>query len=167
MRRLCSIVCSVFATTAWSACDAGGPSGYNCDGVLHIDLDAGAMTPAVAFSPAGQPEARVFVALESTNNDKNCATVNVTLPADEGVFFNMGRNYRWPVNNDGTPFAAEFIFIDQERVVVDIIGNLPPNDKTWRKASDNFHYLMQLNAGWSSTHGVVIGTPATFENISL
>lgn len=84
-----------------------------------------------------------------------------SLPEDQGMLFDLGATGNYAVWMHDTCIPLDLIFADVDGWIVGVIENAPPLDDTLRGVDCSWRYLLEVNAGWSSAHGVKPGQPTT------
>ncbi len=87
------------------------------------------------------------------------------LPADGGMLFLMGDeddHYFWMKN---TLIALDIVFITADKSVAGVLENMQPHDTTSKGVGKTSLYVLEVNSGWTKTHGVGAGTKVRFEGV--
>lgn len=106
--------------------------------------------------------------VSSANDKKTGLSKYDTLPLDQGMLFVFDKSDIYPFWMKGMKFAIDIIWIDQNKKVVDIAKNVPPepgkNDVQLKqyKPSAASKYVLEVNAGLSDLNNINIGDTATF-----
>ena len=92
-----------------------------------------------------------------------------SLGLDEGMIFVFDQSKRHTFWMKDMDFAIDIIWIDDQKKIVDIAPNVPPeparDDKELSKYKPkaDAKYVLEINAGVSSLHNLQVGDQASFE----
>ena len=92
-----------------------------------------------------------------------------SLPLGEGMLFVFDKSAPYVFWMKDVEFAIEIIWIDENKKIVDIAPNVPPEpDKgekelTRYKPKSDAKYVLEINAGLSALHNLQIGDQVAFE----
>jgi uncharacterized membrane protein (UPF0127 family) len=116
-------------------------------------------------SPSGRSSAvRVEVARTDAEHERGLM-YRERLGGDDGmlfVFAETGEHAFWMQN---TLIPLDMIFADADGVVVGVIERAEPLTTTSRTVGAPSRYVLEVNGGWSSAHGVARGDRMRFENV--
>ena len=79
-----------------------------------------------------------------------------------GMLFCMGSDFPWRFHMLNTYVPLDIIFITRDFIVAGVIADAQPNDTAMGIATPS-RYVLEVNAGWSATHGVGAGRSVRFE----
>lgn len=91
-----------------------------------------------------------------------------SLPLTSGMLFVFGKDGRWGFWMKDMKFAIDIIWIDENKRIVDIVKNAPPEpgkkDKelTVYKPAADAMYVLEINAGMSDFNNLEIGDTVNF-----
>ena len=123
--------------------------------------------PAVVFE-VGDPPARVFVELaRSPRQIQRGLMYRRHLQPDRGMLFLFPRERVQSFWMKNTLIPLDMIFVTSGMEVAGVVENAEPLTEVSRSVGKPSQYVIEVNAGWASAHGVVSGTPVRFENVSL
>ena len=94
---------------------------------------------------------------------------NSSLALDEGMMFVFDQSKRNTFWMKDMKFAIDIIWIDDQKKIVDIAPNVPPEpnkgekELTRYKPKSDAKYVLEINAGLSSLHNLQIGDQVSFE----
>lgn len=107
--------------------------------------------------------------IASTANDKQVGLSKYdSLPLDQGMLFVFDKSDIYPFWMKGMKFAIDIIWIDQNKKVVEIAKNVPPepgkNDVQLKqyKPAAAAKYVLEVNAGLSDLDNIKVGDTASF-----
>lgn len=92
-----------------------------------------------------------------------------SLPLGEGMLFVFDKSASYVFWMKNVEFAIDIIWIDENKKIVDIASNVPPEpDKgekelTRYKPKSDAKYVLEINAGISALHNLQIGDQVAFE----
>lgn len=107
--------------------------------------------------------------VSSANDKKTGLSKYDSLPLDQGMLFIFDKSDIYTFWMKDMKFAIDIIWIDQDKNVVDIARNVPPepgkNDVQLRQYKPNAaaKYVLEVNAGLSDLNNIQIGDTASFE----
>jgi hypothetical protein len=87
------------------------------------------------------------------------------LPPDDGMLFLMGEEKPWTFWMHNTLIPLDMIFIAKDMTVAGIVANAEPKTDALRKVDAPSLYVLEVNAGYCASHGVVEGAKVKFENV--
>lgn len=92
-----------------------------------------------------------------------------SLSLNEGMLFVFDKSTAHVFWMKNVEFAIDIIWIDEQKKIVDIASNVPPEPKksdkkiTRYKPKSDAKYVLEINAGLSALHNLQIGDPVSFE----
>lgn len=92
-----------------------------------------------------------------------------SLPIGEGLLFVFEKPGSYAFWMKDMKFAIDIIWIDESKRVVDLTVNVPPepgrdeDELTLYRPRGEALYVLEVNAGLSTLHGIQIGDQASFE----
>jgi uncharacterized membrane protein (UPF0127 family) len=111
------------------------------------------------------PDARgaaVDAELASTRAEEDRGLMyRTSMPEDHGMLFYLGASAVVEFWMHDTCIPLDMIFADQRGLVVGIVDNAPPLDDTPRGVGRPSVYVLEVNGGWTSRHGVKAGQRMT------
>ena len=108
------------------------------------------------------------IADESKEHEVGLADYS-SLALDEGMLFVFDKSASYVFWMKDVEFAIDIIWIDDQKKIVDIAPNVPPeparDDKELSKYKPkaDAKYVLEINAGVSSLHNLQVGDQASFE----
>jgi uncharacterized membrane protein (UPF0127 family) len=124
-----------------------------------------ASTPYVTFhTEVGDVRVKVEIADSPAARAKGLMYRD-SMAADAGMVF------IFPTDDDhvfwmkNTHIPLDMIFASRDLNVVGVVANAEPLTETSRSASAISRYVIEVNGGWASAHGIVAGTRLSFENV--
>ncbi len=81
-----------------------------------------------------------------------------TLPQDEGMLFIYDNERELGFYMANCYLPLDMIFLDRDRKVVGIIKEAVPMDRTIRSIGRPAQYVLEVNGGFTSRHGIGVGT---------
>jgi len=141
--------------------------------------DAPMTTPTPAPEPAKPPAAQPKVYLATPGGE---VAVNVEVVAtppliekglmyrqylapDAGMLFVMGADKQWTFWMHNTLIPLDMIFIKKDMTVAGVVQNAEPKTDTLRKVDGPSLYVLEVNGGYTASHGVNAGAKVRFENV--
>ena len=156
---------ALFVIVSLAACTKATPPAPS-----HVD-DA----PAVKQTPKG-PVPHVVIAAPRGELAVNVEVVSSEgaltrglmyrqhLPPDDGMLFLMHEENDWGFYMRNTLIPLDMIFITKDMTIAGIVQNAVPLDETNRKVGAQSLYVLEVNGGYSASHGVMAGQKVRFEN---
>jgi uncharacterized membrane protein (UPF0127 family) len=124
--------------------------------------------PTVVALPDSGGQSSVRVSLARTERETTRGLMFVqNLPPDDGMLFifkdEIVRTF-WMKN---TLIPLDMIFIGSDMNVVGVVANAKPLTTSMQTVGKESRFVLEVNGGWASHHGVTAGTKMRFDNISL
>ena len=117
-------------------------------------------------SPAGKSSAvRVEVARTPSELERGLM-FRRELGPDDGMLFVFPETADHTFWMKDTFLPLDMIFIDAGGTVIGIVERAEPMTTTPRRVDAPSRYVLEVNGGWSSAHGVAPGDRARFEGIT-
>ncbi len=88
-----------------------------------------------------------------------------SLASDAGMLFLFDESAEHGFWMQNTLIPLDMIFIDDDGRVVGIVERAEPLTTTPRTVGAPSRYVLEVNGGWSATHGVARGDRVRFENV--
>lgn len=88
------------------------------------------------------------------------------LGADAGMLFKMGYEHDHAFYMRNTLIPLDMIFIKKDLTIAGIAQNAEPRTETLRKVGVPSLYVLEVNGGYTASHGVVAGAKVRFENVT-
>jgi uncharacterized protein len=147
--------------------------------IMTTVTEAGAASPAANCPPDPNPAAVrglpfvrvVFPAAAGAAVDAEVAATpaqedrglmyRTSMPEDHGMLFDLGASRVVEFWMHDTCIPLDMIFADQQGLVVGIVANAPPLDNTPRGVGRPSMFVLEVNGGWTSQHGVTTGLRMT------
>lgn len=135
------------------------------------------MPPAKPDSPPNPSAPKVFL---STPRGEVAVTVEVVatwpkiekglmfrehLPPDGGMLFMMGYEHDHAFYMRNTLIPLDMIFITKDLTVAGVVERAEPRTETLRKVGAPSMYVLEVNGGYTSAHGVNAGAKVRFEHV--
>lgn len=147
-------------------------------GAKHDDAPATPVSPppaAEAPKPANQPK----VTLETPRGPVTVDVEIVATPAkiekglmyrqylapDAGMLFLMGKEKDWTFWMHNTLIPLDMIFITKDMTVAGVVQNAEPKTDTLRTVGAPSLYVLEVNGGYTASHGVIAGAKVRFDNV--
>lgn len=131
------------------------PPASNCpaDPTGLLDLEWG----AVRFTDApGTPSVRVELA-ETDDARMRGLMYRTSLDQDQGMLFSFPDRRRRSFWMKNTCISLDMLFIDRDGTIVGILENVPTLNLRPRGVPCPAAYVLEVNAGWTRSHGVFAG----------
>jgi uncharacterized membrane protein (UPF0127 family) len=87
------------------------------------------------------------------------------LPIDAGMLFLMEEEQVHTFYMRNTLIPLDMIFIGRDLTIAGIVENAEPRTETLRSVEKPSLYVLEVNGGWTKSHGVVAGAKVRFENV--
>jgi uncharacterized membrane protein (UPF0127 family) len=87
------------------------------------------------------------------------------LAPDAGMLFLMGHEKDWTFWMHNTLIALDMIFITKDMKVAGIVQNAEPKTDTMRTVGATSLYVLEVNGGYTASHGVIAGAKVRFDNV--
>ncbi|MBL9012750.1 MAG: DUF192 domain-containing protein [Myxococcales bacterium] len=88
------------------------------------------------------------------------------LAPDAGMLFKMGDDADHAFFMKNTLIPLDMIFIKRDLTIAGIVENAEPRTLTLRRVGVPSRYVLEVNGGYTRSHGVVAGAKVRFENIT-
>jgi uncharacterized protein len=122
--------------------------------------------PRVIFEPAGREPAAVTVEIARTPAAiQRGLMYREHLPLDHGMLFIFPDEEIRTFWMKNTLIPLDMIFVSADRTVVGIVERAEPRTTTGRRVDAPSQYVVEVNGGWASAHGVEAGTPVRFVDL--
>ena len=146
--------------------DSAGPTPQGRDSAEAERTAPASRGAAVVFEPDGRPPARVSVEVARTPRQiQRGLMYRRHLPPDAGMLFLFRQPEVQSFWMKNTLIPLDMIFVSSEMIVVGVVENAEPQTLTSRTVGVPSQYVVEVNGGWASAHGVAAGTPVRFENV--
>lgn len=133
---------------------------------LALSVSACASEPRVVLHTAGG-DVPVTVEVAATPAQQALGLMyRKELGANTGMLFVFDSTIEHPFWMKNTVLPLDMIFLGEDRKVVGIVKDAVPFTTTSRTVGVPSRYVLEVNAGFSDTHGVKTGDQATFERIA-
>jgi uncharacterized membrane protein (UPF0127 family) len=139
--------------------------------VAHCPLDPdpaadqGLPVERVVFPEAGGAAVDAEVASTQAEEDRGLM-YRTSMPEDHGMLFDLGASEVVEFWMRNTCIPLDMIFADQQGLVVGIVEAATPLDDTPRGVGRPSMYVLEVNGGWTSKHGVKVGQRMTMRSES-
>ena len=147
-------------------------------GAKHDDAPATPVSPPPAHEappPANQPK----VTLDTPRGPVTVDVEVVSTPAkiekglmyrehlglDSGMLFLMGKEKDWTFWMHNTLIPLDMIFITKDMTVAGVVQNAEPKTDTLRMVGAPSLYVLEVNGGYTASHGVIAGAKVKFDNV--
>jgi uncharacterized membrane protein (UPF0127 family) len=88
------------------------------------------------------------------------------LGADAGMLFLMGYEKDWAFWMHNTLIPLDMIFIRRDMTIAGIVQNAEPKTETLRKVGESSLYVLEVNGGYTASHGVAANAKVWFDNVA-
>jgi uncharacterized protein len=127
---------------------------------------AGAVPTVTALPDSGSP-ASVRVSLARTVREQTRGLMYVqNLPPEDGMLFIFDDDSERSFWMKNTLIPLDLIFIRSDMTVVGVVTNAKPLTTNPQTVGKDSRFVLEVNGGWASHHGVAEGTKMRFDNIS-
>ncbi len=128
--------------------------------------DGEAAWPRVVLSPPGADPLSVRVEVARTPAERTRGLMfRKSLQSDAGMLFLFERPDHLEFWMRNTYLPLDMIFIEPGMTVLGIVENTEPLSDARCSVPGVSQYVLEVNAGFSRRHGVVIGTAVRFEGV--
>ena len=145
-------------------------------GAKHDDAPAVSPPPA---SPSPAPANQPKVTLDTPRGPVTVDVEVVSTPAkiekglmyrehlglDAGMLFFMGKEKDWTFWMHNTLIPLDMIFITKDMTVAGVVQNAEPKTDTLRMVGATSLYVLEVNGGYTASHGVIAGAKVRFDNV--
>ena len=123
-------------------------------------------TGSVRFDTARGPwVVKVEIAADDASRTRGLM-FRKSLEADHGMIFIFPKADKYAFWMHNTPLSLDLIFLDDNRAVVGVVANAPPENDAPRSVGKPSRYVIEVSAGESAAHGVGPGTRVAFIDIA-
>jgi uncharacterized membrane protein (UPF0127 family) len=117
----------------------------------------------VVLSPPGQDPVTVAVEVVDTNESRQRGLMyRKHLGPDEGMLFIFDREEHHTFWMHNTLIPLDMIFIKSDWTVLGIVENAEPLTDSLRSVPGDSQYVLEVNAGFSRSHGLQSGTSVQY-----
>ena len=108
------------------------------------------------------------IAANSKDRQKGLSKLE-SLPLDQGELFVFDKSDKYEIWMKDMKFAIDIIWIDQDKRIVDIASNIPPEPGKKDQELQRYQpkqeakYILEINAGLASLHNLQVGDQLSFE----
>ena len=130
-----------------------------------------------AATPPSGPTAKVYLATPAGELAVNVEVVATEakierglmyrqfMPVDDGMLFLLGTEKDWTFWMHNTLIPLDMIFIRRDMTIAGIVQNAEPKTDVLRRVNEKSFYVLEVNGGWTASHGVVKDAKVRFENV--
>lgn len=131
------------------------------------DAAASASGAKVVLLPPGQDPVTVRVEVAREEEERRRGLMYRTqLDADAGMIFLFERPQHLTFWMRNTEIPLDMIFIEPSFRILGIVENAEPRTDTSRSVPGDSQYVLEVNAGFSRSHGLGPGTMVRFEGVT-
>jgi uncharacterized membrane protein (UPF0127 family) len=87
------------------------------------------------------------------------------LPPDAGMLFLLGIEKDWTFWMRNTLIPLDMIFIRKSMTIAGIVENAEPKTESMRTVGETSLYVLEVNGGWTRSHGVIKDAKVRFANL--
>jgi uncharacterized protein len=128
--------------------------------------EPGAPEPRVVVETSAGARHAVRVELARTPAEQAKGLMyRASLEADAGMLFLFDDAVEHAFWMKNTLIPLDMLFIDEEGRIVGIVERAEPRTLTSRTVGKPSRYVLEVNGGWSASHGVRAGDRVRFENV--
>jgi uncharacterized membrane protein (UPF0127 family) len=139
--------------------------------------DGATMPPKPETQPAQTAPAKVYLGTPSGEIAVDVEVVNTWpkiekglmyrehLPPDAGMLFMMGFEHDHAFYMRNTLIPLDMIFIKKDMTIAGISENAEPKTEKLRRVGVKSLYVLEVNGGYTRSHGVVAGAKVRFEGV--
>jgi len=80
------------------------------------------------------------------------------LAADYGMLFDMGYEDDHHFWMHGVRFPLDIVFLDPSMTVVGVLADVPAMNDVFRHVGKPSRYVLEVNANWAETNGIIVGS---------
>ena len=156
----------IYALTSLVACERGAKHDDAPDkpAVLHADAPHAAGPRVVMTTPNGEAAVDVEVVATEPKIERGLM-FRQHLPPDEGMLFLMKTQKDWTFWMRNTLIPLDMIFIRDDMTIAGVVENAEPKTDTLRSVGEVSHFVLEVNGGWTRSHGVIKNAKVRFENL--
>lgn len=134
------------------------------DAPRELRIDPAAPVRVAIATAMGEARVTVEVAQRAEQIEQGLMH-RTQLPVDHGMLFVMGREKVWAFWMQDTLIPLDMIFITRDLTVAGIVHRAIPRSQDRRRVAAPSLYVLEVNGGWASQHGVAPGAKVRFENL--
>ncbi|HSN26778.1 MAG TPA: DUF192 domain-containing protein [Kofleriaceae bacterium] len=145
-------------------------------GTKHDDAPTTPVAPAAAApKPANQPKVSIDTPRGPVTVDVEVVSTAAKiekglmyrqyLAPDAGMLFLMGKEKAWTFWMHNTLIPLDMIFITKDMTVAGVVHDAEPKTDTLRQVETPSLYVLEVNGGYTASHGVIDGAKVRFENV--
>jgi uncharacterized membrane protein (UPF0127 family) len=128
--------------------------------------DPGAAAPHVVVETAAGPRHSVAVELARTDAERARGLMfRKSLAPDAGMLFLFEESAEHGFWMQNTLIPLDMIFVDDGGRIVGIVERAEPLTTTLRTVGVPSRYVLEVNGGWATAHGVARGDRVRFEGV--
>jgi uncharacterized membrane protein (UPF0127 family) len=131
-------------------------------------MPSNADPPRAASVHIATPSGSLTVAVEVVSKEPDIEKglmFREHLGADAGMLFLMPHEKDWAFWMHNTLIPLDMIFIRRDMTIAGVVQNAEPKTDTLRKVGDKSLYVLEVNAGYTASHGVMANAKVWFENV--
>lgn len=87
------------------------------------------------------------------------------LPPEAGMLFLLGIEKDWTFWMRNTLIPLDMIFIRKSMTIAGIVENAEPKTESMRTVGETSLYVLEVNGGWTRSHGVIKDAKVRFANL--
>lgn len=87
------------------------------------------------------------------------------LPPEAGMLFLLGIEKDWTFWMRNTLIPLDMIFIRKDLTIAGIVENAEPKTESMRRVGEPALYVLEVNGGWTRSHGVIRDAKVRFANL--
>ena len=87
------------------------------------------------------------------------------LPPDDGMLFVLGVEKNWTFWMRNTLIPLDMIFIRKNLTVAGVVENAEPKTDTLRQVNEPSLFVLEVNGGYTRSHGVIKDAKVRFERV--
>ncbi len=89
------------------------------------------------------------------------------LPPEAGMLFLLGIEKDWTFWMRNTLIPLDMIFIRKDMTIAGIVENAEPKTESMRAVGETSLYVLEVNGGWTRSHGVIKDAKVRFANLPV
>ena len=87
------------------------------------------------------------------------------LPPNDGMLFLLREEKDWPFWMHNTLIPLDLIYIRKDMTIAGIVQNAEPQTDTLRRVGEPSVYVLEVNGGFTASHGIAAGQVVRFANV--
>ena len=87
------------------------------------------------------------------------------LPPNDGMLFLLHEEKDWPFWMHNTLIPLDLIYIRRNMTIAGIVQNAEPQTDTLRRVGEPSVFVLEVNGGFTASHGIAANQTVRFDNV--